>query len=195
LHRQNIDPRKDGCRGSQQGTRAIYRFSNVEFAFLHSLGQHRSFNDSPDLNFWKMLGLIAMRVMRFSMRGSTLILGVAFSSFAIAGDAEKGAANCEQLEIQAIKLGGAKKLQEAAKLYDRVLAECPANPGTMTSRGVLYAVMGETAKAEVIINEAIVLAESTGNQCRADMSRAELSTIKGGPRLDSLPKTCKRSGR
>jgi len=138
---------------------------------------------APSTNF--------VRVAKYAEKYNQTLLDLENASTTKTAGLANVPVDCKQLELQAIKLGEKKKLLESAQLYDRVIAECPARPDTMTSRGVLYAVMGEKTKAEAIINEAIHLAERAGDQCRADMSRAELATISGGPRLDKLPISCK----
>jgi len=121
---------------------------------------------------------------------ASLLLVIALSSVASADTGTVGVADCAQLDSVAIQFAQRHQLDEAGKAFDRAIAQCPASPERFTSRGVLYAAMGEKVKAAALINDAILLAERTGDECRADISRAELAMLNGGKRLDVLPKSC-----
>ena len=108
---------------------------------------------------------------------------------------ESSSVKCEELDMQATRLAGEQRLEEAATMYDRAMSQCPADPSRMTSRGVLYALMGQRERAERLIYEAIELAESRGEYCRADLSRAEINVIRGGAQLKTAPKSCRTSER
>src|SRR5258708_27429740 len=123
----------------------------------------------------------------------TRTLGVlAFASLAtFSGDDRADQSSCESLDMQAIKLAGKNRLEEAAEVYDRAIAQCAPDASRLTSRGVLAAALGDKSKAAQFINRAMELADKHGNICRADMSRAELSVIRGGPQAKAVPESCK----
>jgi Tfp pilus assembly protein PilF len=106
---------------------------------------------------------------------------------------ENASMSCEKLDLEAIRLAGHKKLQEAGAMFDRAIAQCPVDPSRINSRGVLYAAEGQPEKAEALINEAINLAEGLGDHCRADVFRADLNMVRGGPQLKALPESCRPS--
>jgi len=99
-------------------------------------------------------------------------------------------AACERMDFQAIHLAANNKLDEAAKVMDFAIEKCPPDVSRFRSRGVLYAVMGDKASAERLINESIRLSKVQGDECEADLSRGELTVIKGGPRAASRPASC-----
>lgn len=128
-----------------------------------------------------------------------LIISTAFivvSCMAFGGEADVHAKTeeCRRLDLAAIRFAASRKFQEAADAYDRAMKECPPDPSRMTSRGVLYAIVGQRKKAEALIGEAIALAESEGDYCRADLSRGELAVIRGGKKPVAPPESCKRDG-
>jgi hypothetical protein len=104
--------------------------------------------------------------------------------------------SCEKLDLRAIHLSGQRRLQEAAKLMDYTIERCAPDASRLTSRGVLYAVMGDKGSAERLISEAIRFSEGRGDKCQADLSRAELAAIKGQPVPSRPPLSCsqKRNG-
>ena len=117
---------------------------------------------------------------------------LAFASLAAyAGDDRADQSNCESLDTQAIKLARQNRLSEAAETLDTAIAQCSPDASRLTSRGVVAAALGDKPKAELFINRAIELAEKQGNTCRADMSRAELIVIRGGPQAKAVPESCK----
>lgn len=106
--------------------------------------------------------------------------------------AKLSASECQEMDMHAIRLVGQEKLKEAAAIYERSATNCAPDPSRMTSRGVLQALLGETANAEKLISEAIDLAESRGDKCRADLSRGELQVVRGGAKQATRPPSCKR---
>jgi Flp pilus assembly protein TadD len=100
-----------------------------------------------------------------------------------------GADSCEQLDLRAIHLARTNQA-DAARVLDEAIAKCPPDAGRLRSRGVVYAVMGDKANAERSIEESIRLYEKNGDRCEADLSRAELATIKGRARLATRPESC-----
>lgn len=119
------------------------------------------------------------------------------SSLANAGNAKIQAdpTVCEALDFEAIKLAHEKRLREAGDVLDKAIAACAPDASRLTSRGVLFAAQGNKKKAEDVINSAIRLAESNGDRCRADLSRAELAVIKGGEKLATPPESCRPHAR
>ena len=129
---------------------------------------------------------------------ATLLIISSLLMFTASSLANQGNANikvdatvCEALDFEAIKLAHENRLREAGDVLDKAIAACAPDASRLTSRGVLFAAQGNNKRAEDIINSEIQLAETNGDQCRADLSRAELAVIKGGEKFANAPESCK----